>query len=580
MGSSDPEFESIVPAGIRSRGPWLGLAAAVALLLTAGCGEEREPHDLILSGGRVVDGTGSAARVADVAVKDGRIAAVGEVDTAGADRVIDASGLVVAPGFIDMMGQTSLPLITDPPSAKSKLRQGITTMLTGEGGSPAPQDDRTASGLEEEIDRPVSWRSYEEYFSLLEKEGLPLNVAHNVGATQVRRIVLGDEDVQPDSAQMQRMKRLVDESMQAGAVGLSTALIYPPATYASTDELVELARIAGRYGGTYFTHMRNEGNRVLEAIREAVEIGRRAEVPVHIFHLKAAGRDNWPLMEEALDLIRDAREEGIEVTADVYPYLRNGIGLGSFIHPRHYREGEEALRERLSDPAFRRQLREEIETTYDWENWYRHVGEDWGQVLISSVGDEGDPRRVGRTIREVAEARGVSAWTAFFDLVEQGGVSVNPKSMNERQKELAMQAPFVCFDTDYWPVNPDRVEGAHPRAFGAFPRVLGKYVREREVISLPEAVHKLASLPASILGLEDRGTIEAGKRADLVAFDPGTVRDRATFTDPLRYPVGIPYVVVNGAVAIDDGVWTEARPGTVVRGGSSAGTSGAAGGED
>lgn len=415
------------------------------------------------------------------------------------------------------------------------------------------------------MDREVSWRSYGEYFRLLEDEGLPLNVVHNVGATQVRRVVLGEEDVQPDSADLERMRELVAESMEAGAVGLSTALIYPPATYASTDELVELARVAGRYGGTYFTHMRNEGNRVLEAIREAVEIGRRAGVPVHIFHLKAAGRDNWPLMEDALELIREAREDGVRVTADVYPYLRNGIGLGSFIHPRHYRKGDEALRDRLSDAGFRSRLRDEIENSYDWENWYKHVGEDWGQVLISSVGDDGNPRWVGMTVAEVAEKRGVSPWRAFFDLVEQGGVSVNPKSMNERQKELAMQAPFVCFDTDYWPVNPASVEGAHPRAFGAFPRVLARYVRERGVISLPEAVHKLASLPSSILGLEDRGTIAVGKRADLVVFDPERVRDRATFTEPLRYPVGIPYVVVNGVVAIDDGTWTGARPGTVIR---------------
>lgn len=538
--------------------------ALVLLFGAVGCSSGPD-LDLAVVGGTVLDGTGADGRSVDIGVRDGRIVAVGDLEAAGAERVIDASGFVVAPGFIDMMGQSSVPLIADPPSAKSKLRQGITTMLSGEGGTPAPQSEESARDLAESLDRSDSWRTYEEYFAVLEEEGLPLNVVHNVGATQVREIVLGEEDVQPNQQQLERMKELVEESMEDGTAGLSTALIYPPATYASTDEIVELASVAGRYGGLYLTHMRNEGNRVLDAIREAVEIGRRANVPVHIYHLKAAGRENWPLMEDALELIRSAREAGIRVTADVYPYLRNGIGLGSFIHPRHYRKGDQVLRDRLTDEDFRRELRTEIESTYDWENWYKHVGEDWSQVLIVSAGDDGDSRWVGMNVREVAEARGVGEWTAFFDLVEQGGVSVTPKSMNERQKELAMQAPFVAFDTDYPPVNPDSVEGAHPRAFGAFPRVLGKYVRERGVLSLPEAVRKLASLPASILELEDRGTIEEGKRADLVVFDPDRVRDRATFENPLVYPVGIPYVIVDGVVVIDDGEWTRARPGTAIR---------------
>lgn len=544
---------------------WMMLA--LVLLFGAGAGGCSSGPDLDLAvvGGTVLDGTGADGRSVDIGVRDGRIVAVGDLEAAGAERVIDASGFVVAPGFIDMMGQSSVPLIADPPSAKSKLRQGITTMLSGEGGTPAPQSEESARELAESLDRSESWRTYGEYFAVLEEEGLPLNVVHNVGASQVREIVLGEEDVQPNQQQLERMRELVGESMEEGTAGLSTALIYPPATYASTDEIVELAQVAGSYGGLYLTHMRNEGNRVLDAIEEAVEIGRRANVPVHIYHLKAAGRENWPLMEDALELIRTAREEGMRVTADVYPYLRNGIGLGSFIHPRHYREGDEALRDRLTDEDIRRQLRTEIENTYDWENWYKHVGEDWSQVLIVSVGDDGNSRWVGMNVREVAEARGVGEWTAFFDLVEQGDVSVTPKSMNERQKELAMQAPFVAFDTDYPPVNPDSVEGAHPRAFGAFPRVLGKYVRERGVLSLPEAVRKLASLPATILGLEDRGTIEEGKRADLVVFDPDRVRDRATFEDPLVYPVGIPYVMVDGVVVIDDGEWTRDRPGTAIR---------------
>lgn len=522
--------------------------------------------DLLIRNARIVDGTGGAAYRGDLAIDGGRISEIAaSLDRIGAPRVIEAEGRVVAPGFIDMMGQGSLPLVLDPASAESKLRQGITTMLSGEGGSPAPLTDEMAARLADAIGRDVQWRGYAEYFAFLESEGIGLNVVHNVGATQIRRAVLGERAVEPDGGQLARMRAHVEEAMLAGAAGVSTALIYPPATYASTDELVALCRVAARHGGVYFTHMRNEGVRLLEAIDEAIEVGRRAGIPVHIFHLKAAGRDNWPLMTRALDRIAEARAAGLRVTADIYPYLRNGIGLRAFIHPRHFTEGTGPLLERLEDPAARDRIRREIETTYDWENWYKHVGEDWNEVLVSDVGEGVGREIIGRSIAEVATARGADPWAVFFDLVRAGDVSVNPRSMNEAQKVEAMRAPFVAFDTDAPPTNPGSAEGTHPRAFGAFARVLAKYVREEGVLSLEEAVRRLASLPAEILGLEDRGRIEVGAVADLVIFDPDEVRDRATFTEPLRYSEGFDFVLVGGEPAIDEGRATGAKVGEVIR---------------
>jgi N-acyl-D-aspartate/D-glutamate deacylase len=473
--------------------------------------------------------------------------------------------LVVTPGFIDMMGGSTLPLLLDPVSAESKLRQGITTMMAGEGGSLAPQNERTREDLRQASEGGHTWSTFDEYFRLLEEEGVALNVIHNVGAAQVRRIIVGDEDRDPTPEQLDRMKELVAEAMEDGAIGLSTALIYPPGSYAKTEEIIELAKVAAQHGGVYFTHMRNESNQVLEAIAEAVRVSREGEIPTHIYHLKAAGQENWPLMAEALGMIEAARSEGLDVTADIYPYIRNGIGLGSFIHPRHYARGAEPFLATLGDAGVRGQLQREIETTSDWENWYRHVGRDWDNVLISRVGSDADPSFVGLSVKQVADRRGVDAWQAFFDLVEAGGVSVNPKSMNEEQKHEAMRASFVTFDNDASPTNPSAVASSHPRAFGAFPRILAKYVRDEKVISLEEAVRKLTSLPASILKLEQRGRISSGMAADIIMFDPQTIQDRATFTDPLLYSEGIDYVVVGGELVVDQGTATSARPGRVLR---------------
>ena len=527
--------------------------------------------DVVIAGGHIVDGTGAPWYRGDVGIRGGSIAAIGNLAGEPAGRRIDATGLVVAPGFIDMMGATTVPLLTDSVAAQSKTRQGITTMMSGEGGSDAPMDDRLAARRSlNGVTIPgepsaATWRTLAQYFELLERVGLPLNVVHNVGATQVREMVLGEEDRTPTPEQLDQMKALVNQAMADGAVGVSTALIYPPATYAKTDELIELSKVAAAHGGVYFSHMRNESNQVLDAISELITIGEKAGIPVHVYHLKAAGKENWPLMSRALDLIRQARERGVDVTADIYPYIRNGIGLGSFIHPRHYAKGDSVFLAALGEASLRAAVRYEIERTSDWENWYRHVGKDWDKVLIAAVGPRTDTSYVGLTIAGVAKKRGVDVWQAFFDLVQERGTDVNPQSMDEGQKQEAMRAPFVMFDTDAGPTNPAKVKSTHPRAFGTFPRILGKYVREDKVIPLEEAIRKMTSLPANRLGLHDRGRLSPGQAADIVVFNPATVADKATFTAPLQYPVGIDFVMVNGKLVVDGGIPTANRPGKVLR---------------
>jgi len=543
-----------------------------AALLVAACAPEaipdpdaKPPFDILITNARVVDGTGNPWYRGDVGITKDRIAAVGDLEGYNATRVIDAADRVVTPGFVDMMGQSSLALITNPPSAESKLRQGITTYLSGEGSSPAPQRAdstrrRTVIGTD-----TLTWTTFTEYFQIMERYGIPLNVIHDVGATQVREVVLGDTDVQPTPEQLDEMRDLVRRSMEEGAVGLSTALIYPPAAYATTAELTELAKVAGEYGGVYFTHMRNESGGLLDAIREALAIGSGAGVPVHIYHLKAAGRENWPLMEKALALIDSARAAGMDVTADIYPYLRNGLGLSALIHPRHFTEGSRALRDKLADQEFRRELRREIETTSDWENWYRHAGRDWDNVLIVSASDSIDERVVGESVAGAARVLGVDQWTAFFDLVQAGGVSVNPLTMNEEQKWAAFRRHWVMVDTDASPSNPATTESSHPRAYGTFPRVLAKYVREDEVMTLEDAVRRMSSLGAHRLGLRDRGIIAPGMMADLLVFDPDSIQDRATDTEPLQYSTGIDWVIVNGVPVIADGALQDAKPGRLLK---------------
>ena len=401
--------------------------------------------DLLIRNGRVVDGTGAPWYRADVAIRDGRIAAIGRLAEARATRTIDAAGLVVAPGFIDMMGQTAAPFLRDHGAALNLLTQGITTINCGEGRSDAP--------LGEEDSRKFGWRTMREFFALLEKSRLPLNMVQTVGATQVRAIVVGLEDKRATPEQLERMKALAREAMEAGAIGLSTSLIYPPAVYAPEEEITELAKVAGAYGGRYYTHMRNEGDQLLEAIDEALRIGKAANTPVHIFHLKTAGRANWGKMDLAIARIKAARAAGQEVGADVYPYINNGLGIRALIHPRHSAKGPEELLRRLDDPQMRAEIRREMETDTAWENWFGHVGHDWERIVIGGCESPAFAAHNGKSLSEIARSLNQDPWDTFFAIARTGAFAM-PQSMSEANKIKAMQQDFVSFDTDAGPMLP------------------------------------------------------------------------------------------------------------------------------
>lgn len=523
--------------------------------------------DYLIVNARIVDGTGSPWYRGAVAIAGGKIAWIGTVapDARLAKRVIDAKSRVLSPGFVDFMAQDSSTYLTDPPSAASKLTQGITTHLSGEGGSMAPQSERTQPEPVMIGGKPYQWRSYAEYFKIMEATGVPVNVIHLVGAAQVRRAVMGDEDRKPTTVEMAQMKALVSEAMKHGAAGLTTALIYPPGNYQDTAELIELAKMVAPYGGIYTSHMRNESNHLIEAIDETLAIGEGAGIPVHIYHLKAAGVRNWPLMEKAIAHIAAARAAGRDVTADIYPYVRNGIGLRSFVPPSNFAQGAEAFYKRLADAKVRAELRKTVETdTTSWENWFDHVGQDWNNVLITN-GDAGQDL-IGLSVAQAAQKRGKDAWTFVFDTIAAGGVSVAPASQDEGQKRLALQAPFVSVDTDSRPVSPEKDgDAVHPRAYGTFPRVLAKYVREEKVLTLEDAVRRMSSAACNRLGLYDRGRIAPGMAADLLLFDPDTVKDNATFEKPAQFSTGMDFVWVNGVLAIDDAKLTGAKAGKVLR---------------
>lgn len=512
-------------------------------------------YDLLIRHGRIVDGTGAPWYRADVAIRDGRIAAIGRLAEARATRTIDATGLAVAPGFIDMMGQTARPFLQDRNAAYNLLTQGITTINCGEGLSDAP--------LGEEAGRRAGWRTMREFFALLEKGVMPLNMVQTVGHTQVRSIVIGHQDKRATPEQTEQMKAMVREAMEAGAIGLSTSLIYPPAVYAPEEEIAELAKVAGEYGGRYYTHMRNEGDRLLEAIDEALRIGQSAGTPVHIYHLKTAGRANWGKMDLAIARIKAARAAGQEVAVDVYPYINNGLGIRALIHPRHSAKGPEDLMRRLNDPNIRAEIRREMETSKDWENWYAHTGHDWDRIMLGRIEAPAYAQYNGKSLGEIARLAKEDPWDVFF-VVARAGAFAMPQSMSEANKIKAMRQDFTSFDTDAGPTSFGG--GSHPRAYGAFPRILARYVRDLGALTLEEAIHRMSAVAANEIMTYDRGRLAPGLAADVVIFDPNTIRDRATFGEPDLPSEGMKYVIVNGAPVIEDGKYTGAAPGKVLRG--------------
>ena len=528
-----------------------------AASLAAGVCQGQTGYDVVLRNGRIVDGTGAPWYRGDVGVRAGKIAAIGRLDGAASTNVIDVRGMIIAPGFIDMMGQTAAPFLKDPRAAVNLLTQGITTINCGEGVSDAPLND--ADG------RRQGWRSMSEYFAALERAGLPMNMAQTVGHTQVRTLTVGLQDRQATPEELEQMKALVREAMEAGAIGLSTSLIYPPAVFANEAEITQLAKVAGEYGGRYYTHMRNEGDRLLEAIDEALRIGRAAGTPVHIFHLKTAGRANWGKMDLAIARIQAARAAGEQVAADIYPYVNNGLGIRALIHPRHSAQGPEELVRRLNDTATMKVIRSEMETGSGWENWYAHVGRDWDRVVVAGMETATFAPHNGKSIGEIARETRRDPWDVFFSIARTGAFAM-PQSMSEANKIKAMRQEFISFDTDAGPAPTGGAQRvSHPRAYGAFPRVLSRYVQDLGVLSLESAVQRMSAVAANEIMAYDRGRLSPGLAADIVVFDEQAVRDRATFAAPNLPSEGIRYVLVNGVLVISDGKYTGATPGQVLR---------------
>ena len=528
--------------------------------------------DLVITHGHIIDGTGSPWYSGDLGIRDGKIAAIGNLALASRKRTIDAAGKVVAPGFIDMLGQSELTILVDP-RLPSKIYQGITTEITGEGGTVAPLNDAIIqsdrAGYEHYHITP-DWRTFRQYFARIEKQGMGINLASYVGATQVRRLVLGEDNKQPTADQLEQMKRLVREAMKDGTVGVSTALEYAPAPYAKTEELIALAAEAGKFGGIYSTHMRNESDSVLEAIDEALRIGREAHVPVEIWHLKVAGKNNWGRMPEVVAKINGARATGSDVTADTYAYTAWFNDFSAFIPPWAHDGGTAKLIERLKDPATRERIRRDLLTpSKDWDNeWQEIPGPE--AVMIGVVQNPKMLPLEGKRLSEIAKLWNKDPMDALFDfLIADPNAGVAVFGMSQPDVTLALQQPWVAIDNDSSGTSPEGILGQehpHPRAYGTFPRILRKYVREEKALTLEDAIRKFSALPAQRLRLIDRGVLKAGMWADVVIFDPTTVRDLATFDNPNQLSEGMEYVLVNGVPVVDEAKITGALPGKVLRG--------------
>jgi len=545
----------------------------LSLLMLSRAAAQSAPFDIVITNGRVIDGTGSPWFSGDIGIRAGKIADIGNLAAAKRAHTIDARRQVVAPGFIDMLGQSELTILADP-RLPSKIYQGITTEITGEGESVAPLNDAIRRSGRKGFDLlgiQPDWQTFRQYFARLENQGIGINVADYVGATTVRRMVLGDDDVQPTPAQLDQMKQLVRQAMLDGAVGVSTSLEYPPAPYAKTEELIALASEASRLGGIYATHMRSESTAILQSLDEVIRIAREAHIPVEIWHFKVAGKPSWGHMPEAIAKIAAARAQGVDIAADTYAYTAWGNGLSAFIPPWAHDGGTSKLLERLKDLAARERIRKDLLTpSDDWENeWQQIPGPE--SILIGQVQNPQLLPLQGKTIAEVAKLWNKDPMDTIFDLLIQDdaftGVAVS--GMSEPDVALALQQPWVSIDNDSSGVSPEGILGrehAHPRAYGTFPRILRKYVREDHKLTLEDAIRKFSALPSQRLRLEGRGLLRVGMWADVTIFDPATIRDLATFNNPNQLSQGMDYVLVNGVPVIDRGKMTGARPGKVLRG--------------
>jgi len=550
------------------------ILAATLLCAASACSRPAAAgYDLIITNGRIIDGTGSPWYHGDVGVRDGHVAAIGDLARAAARQVIDAHGMVVAPGFIDMLGQSDLTMLVDH-RVPSKIFQGITTEITGEGESAAPLDSAMiAENLPgyRHYGLTVDWHTLAEYLARLQQEGMGINLGTYVGAASVREMVLGYGDVTPTADQLRRMQDLVARAMREGAMGVSTALQYPPAPYAKTDELIALARTAAQYGGIYATHMRSEGDAENAALDETFRIAREAAIPVEIFHLKTAGRANWGKMPQVVARIDSARRAGLDITADTYAYTAWENTFSAFIPPWAHDGGNAKLIERLKDPATRVRIRQDMLTpSTAWDNeWQEIPGPD--AVLITAVSNPDLLPIEGKRLDEIAKAWREDPIDALCDILirDDAQTSVAVFGMSEPDVELALQQPWVSIDNDASGTSPEGILGKehpHPRAYGTFPRILRKYVREQHLLTLPDAIRKFTALAAQRERLADRGVIKRGMWADLVVFDPDSITDKATYENPGQFSVGMRYVLVNGVPVISEGKMTGALPGKVLYG--------------
>jgi N-acyl-D-amino-acid deacylase len=550
---------------------WFALICACLLTFVPSFAQT-SPYDAIIRNGRIIDGSGNPWYSGDIAIQGDHIAAIGKLENASARRVIDASGLIVAPGFIDMLGQSELALLIDN-RALSKLSQGITTEITGEGGSTAPQDALTLQALQPSIEPyhlKVDWTDLNGYLHRLESNRTPINLGTYVGAAQVREAILGDMNRAPTAEELQEMKALVAQAMQQGAFGISTALIYPPGHYAKTEELIELAKVAAQYGGIYATHMRSEGQSQMDAIQETLRIGREAHLPVEIFHMKVSGKSRAGKMHDVVEMIQKARDAGQDVTADMYPYLAGATALASAIPPWAADGGMSKLLERLHDPASRTRIKTEMSSPHqDWENLYLDSGGAEG-VMLASVVNQDLKQFTGKTIAQIANEKNKEPLDTLFDLIladkGQAGALYFIASEQDLQYGLVQPWTSIGLDAGEMPLDGPLFEPhAHPRTFGSMPRFLGHYVRDMKLLSLEQGIRKITSLPAQREHLTGRGLLKEGFFADITIFDLSALKDNATYTEPAQLSQGIKYVFVNGQLEYEDGKMTGAMAGRALR---------------
>ena len=570
------EFYSLAAAPEAAQqvaGQTLGEIAAAAYDANLVTGAIAGDYDLIIRNGHIIDGTGNPWYAADVAVSGDRLAAIGDLRETHAKREIDAKGRIVAPGFIDMLGQSEVSLLRDNRSL-SKLSQGITTEITGEGGSIAPQNEKTIAPQKPFLDHyklTIDWTTLDGYFRRLEKQGTPLNIGTYVGSAQVREAVIGDDDRAPTPAELGQMKVLVEQAMKDGALGLSSALIYPPNIYAKTDELIALAQVASKYGGLYATHMRSEGASEMPALAEAMRIGREANLPVEIFHLKVSGKPRWGTMKNVVAAIQLARDSGLDVAADMYPYTAGATALASALPPWVADGGVQKLLERLKDPAIRARIKKDLAGDHpDWENLFYDCGGASG-VLISSVQNPELKQFEGKTVEDVAKSWEKSPEDTLMDFVlaDKAQTGAIYFMASEEDLRIGLSQPWTSIGLDAGEMSldgPIYEPHTHPRAMGSMPRFLGRYVRDEHLLSLEAAIRKITSLPAQRERLQSRGLLKPGYFADITIFDPATIIDHATFTKPDQLSDGIDFTIVNGQVEYDHGKLTGATAGRILRG--------------